>query len=72
MAKMKSMPINDFYSKNGVLREDGLMVHDMYLFQVKTPEQSKSPWDLYTLKQTIPGNQAFGTLAESKCPLLKK
>ncbi|SMC79195.1 ABC transporter substrate-binding protein [Polynucleobacter kasalickyi] len=72
MAKMKSTPINDFYSKNGVLREDGLMVHDMYLFQVKTPEQSKSPWDLYTLKQTIPGNQAFGSLAESKCPLLKK
>jgi branched-chain amino acid transport system substrate-binding protein len=72
MAKMKSMPINDFYAKNGVLREDGLMVHDMYLFQVKTPEQSKSPWDLYTLKQTIPGSQAFASLAESKCPLIKR
>jgi branched-chain amino acid transport system substrate-binding protein len=72
MAKMKSMPINDFYAKNGVLREDGLMVHDMYLFQVKAPEQSKSPWDLYTLKQTIPGSQAFASLAESKCPLIKK
>lgn len=71
MAKMKSTPINDFYSKNGILREDGLMVHDMYLFQVKTPEQSKSPRDLYTLKQTIPGSQAFASLADSKCPLVK-
>ncbi len=72
MAKMKSTPINDFYTKNGVLRDDGLMVHDMYLFQVKTPEQSKSPWDLYTLKQVIPGSQAFASLADSKCPLVKK
>ncbi|MEI7531369.1 MAG: ABC transporter substrate-binding protein [Betaproteobacteria bacterium] len=71
MAKMRATPVNDFYTKNGVLREDGLMVHDMYLFQVKTPTQSKGPWDLYVLKQTIPGNQAFASLAESKCPLIK-
>ena len=72
MSKMKSTPINDFFAKNGVLREDGLMVHDMFLFQVKTPAQSKGPWDLYILKETIPGNQAFDSLANSKCPLIKK
>jgi branched-chain amino acid transport system substrate-binding protein len=72
MSKMKSTPINDFFAKNGVLREDGLMVHDMFLFQVKTPAQSKGPWDLYVLKETIPGNQAFDSLANSKCPLIRK
>lgn len=72
MAKMRELPVNDPFWKNGVVREDGQMVHDMYLFQVKKPSESKAPWDYYKLVATIPGNQAFNSLAESKCPLVKK
>ncbi len=72
MAKMKEMPINDFFVKNGHIREDGRMIRDMYLFQVKTPEESKYPWDYYKLVATIPGDQAFQSLAQSRCPLIKK
>ncbi|MBC7956089.1 MAG: ABC transporter substrate-binding protein [Cytophagales bacterium] len=72
MAKMKSTPINDMFAKNGRIREDGRMVHDMYLFQVKTPAESKNPWDYYKLKDTVPGDKAFTPLAASACPLVKK
>jgi len=72
MAKMRAMPINDFFAKNGRLREDGRMVHDMYLFQVKSPEESKEPWDYYKLVSVIPGETAFQPLSESRCPLVKK
>ncbi len=72
MAKMKSMPINDFFAKNGRIREDGRMVHEMYLFQVKTPDESKYPWDYYKLIATVPGEKAFLPLSKSKCPLVKK
>ena len=72
MAKMKSMPINDFFVKNGRIREDGRMIRDMYLFEVKSPAESKYPWDYYKLKATIPGEQAFMPVAKSVCPLLKK
>jgi branched-chain amino acid transport system substrate-binding protein len=72
MAKMREMPINDFFAKNGRIREDGRMVHDMYLFQVKKPSESKGPWDYYKLLATIPGDQAFQPLAQSRCPLVKK
>lgn len=72
MKKMKDTPINDFFAKNGKIREDGRMIHDMYLMQVKTPKESKSPWDYYKLVQTIPGNEAFTPVAESRCSLLKK
>jgi branched-chain amino acid transport system substrate-binding protein len=72
MAKMKSMPIDDFFARNGRIRADGRMVHDMYLFQVKKPEESKGPWDYYTLKKTVPGDQAFTPLEKSACPLVKK
>jgi branched-chain amino acid transport system substrate-binding protein len=72
MAKMKSTPINDMFAKNGRIREDGRMVHDMYLFKVKAPAESKSPWDYYTLKATVPGDKAFTPLASSACPLVKK
>ncbi|MBS0315559.1 MAG: ABC transporter substrate-binding protein [Proteobacteria bacterium] len=71
MAELKSMPIDDFYNK-GHIRADGRMIHDMYLFQVKTPKESTTPWDYYKLVATVPGDQAFTTPAESKCPLLKK
>ena len=70
MAKMRAMPVNDFYVKNGHLREDGRLVHDMYFAQVKKPSESKGPWDYYRILATIPGDQAFRPLAEGGCPLV--
>jgi branched-chain amino acid transport system substrate-binding protein len=70
MKKMRSTPINDFFAKNATIRADGRMVHDMYLYQVKTPVESKRPWDFYKLIATIPADQAFQPLAQSKCPLV--
>jgi branched-chain amino acid transport system substrate-binding protein len=72
MQKMREMPINDMFAKNGRIREDGRMVHDMYLYQVKKPSESKSPWDYYRLVSTVPGEQAFQPLSASTCPLAKK
>ncbi|MDA0236416.1 MAG: ABC transporter substrate-binding protein [Proteobacteria bacterium] len=72
MAQMKATPIKDFFGKNGRIREDGRMVHDMYLAQVKAPAESKYPWDYYHIRQTIPAEEAFQPLAQSKCPLVKK
>ncbi len=72
MAKMKATPINDFFVKNGKIREDGRMIRDMYLFEVKSPAESKYPWDYYKLKATIPGEQAFLPVAKSVCALVKK
>ena len=72
MAKMKAMPVNDFFAKNGRIREDGRMVKEMYLFEVKKPSESKYPWDYYKLKATIPADEAFLPLAKSVCPLVKK
>jgi branched-chain amino acid transport system substrate-binding protein len=71
MAKLKATKINDFFTKNGVIRPDGRMVHDMYLMEVKKPAESKYPWDYYKVVQTIPGDQAYITKAESKCSLWK-
>jgi branched-chain amino acid transport system substrate-binding protein len=71
MAKMRELPVNDFYVRNGRLREDGRLVHDMYLAQVKTPQESKGPWDYYKILSTIPGDQAFRALAEGGCPLVR-
>jgi branched-chain amino acid transport system substrate-binding protein len=72
MAKMKEMPINDFMTRQGRIREDGRVIRDMYLMQVKTPEESKGEWDLARIVSTIPGEQAFRPLAEGGCPLVKK
>jgi branched-chain amino acid transport system substrate-binding protein len=72
MKKMQEMPINDMFAKNGKLRPDGRMVHDMYLFQVKKPSESKGPWDYYNLKGTIKGEEAFQPLAQSRCPAFAK
>jgi branched-chain amino acid transport system substrate-binding protein len=72
MKKMREMPINDFFAKNGRIREDGRMVHDMYLFEVKSPQESTSPWDYYKLRATIPAAEAFQPLAKSTCPLVQK
>lgn len=70
--KIRTLPINDFFAKNGKVRPDGRMVHDMYLAQVKSPADSKGPWDYYKIVRTIPGDDAFKPLAESACPLVKK
>ncbi|AGW93533.1 MULTISPECIES: ABC transporter substrate-binding protein [Cupriavidus] len=71
MKKMKSTPINDFFAKNGRIREDGRMIHDMYLFEVKSPAESKYPWDYYKVLATVPGDQAFMPASKSQCALLK-
>ncbi|HEX4509656.1 MAG TPA: ABC transporter substrate-binding protein [Burkholderiaceae bacterium] len=71
LAKMKTMKFNDMYVKGGWLREDGSMIHDMYLMQVKTPETSKEPWDYYNVVETIKGEAAWTTKAETKCSLWK-
>lgn len=71
MAQLKTAKINDMYTKNGVIRPDGRMVYDMFLRQVKTPEESKYPWDYYKTVKSIPGEEAFTTKAETKCALWK-
>jgi len=72
MKKMRETPVNDFFVKNGKIREDGRMVHDMYLVEVKSPAESKGPWDYYKIKATIPAEEAFQPLSASRCPLVKK
>lgn len=72
MAWMKANPINDMFVKNGRIREDGRMMREMYLFEVKDPSESKYPWDYFKLKATIPAEQAFMPVSKSVCPLLKK
>nr|HEV8010204.1 ABC transporter substrate-binding protein [Bradyrhizobium sp.] len=72
MKIMKETPINDMFAKNGRIREDGRMVHDMYLFEVKKPSESRGRWDDYRLLATIPGDEAFQSLELSRCPLVKK
>lgn len=71
-AKMKETPVNDAFAKNGKIRDDGRMVHDMYLVKVKAPADSKAPWDYLSVLRTVPGDQAFRPLADSECPLVKK
>jgi branched-chain amino acid transport system substrate-binding protein len=66
---MRDMPVEDFFAKKGKVLPNGRMVHDMYLFQVKSPAESKAPWDYYKKLATIPGDQAFATPKESGCPL---
>jgi branched-chain amino acid transport system substrate-binding protein len=70
MRAMRIAPINDFFAHDGHIRADGVMVHDMYLFRVKTPAESHYPWDYLQRVATIPGTKAFAPLAQSKCPLV--
>ena len=72
VAKMKSLPTNDKLFGNGSIREDGRKIHDMYLFEVKKPEESKGPWDYYKTRATIPAAEAFRPLSEGDCSLVKK
>jgi branched-chain amino acid transport system substrate-binding protein len=69
--KMKEMPVNDFMTKNGKIRDDGMLVRDMYLFEVKKPADSKAPWDYYKLISTIPGEEAYKRPNGNECPLVK-
>ena len=71
LAYFKTAKVNDMYAKNGYFRADGSMIHDMYLMQVKEQKDSKYPWDYYKVVQTIPGEQAFTTKAETKCAAWK-
>lgn len=70
LAKMKSMPTDDDALGHGYVRADGRKIHDMYVFEMKRPDESKGPWDLYKLVATIPGDQAFRPLAEGGCPFI--
>jgi branched-chain amino acid transport system substrate-binding protein len=69
--ELKSKPVNDFVIHNGHIQEDGSLVHDMYLYEVKKPSDSKGPWDLYKVVATIPGEQAFKRPRGNECPLVK-
>ena len=71
MAKMREMPVNDVMTKNGKLREDGRLVRDMYLFEVKSPSESKNKDDIYKLVATVPGDKAYRPLKDGKCPFVK-
>ena len=71
MAELRKNPIKDFYAKGGVIRPDGRMVHDMYLVQVKSPAESKKPWDYFKVVKKLPGNEVFTAKADSKCALWK-
>jgi branched-chain amino acid transport system substrate-binding protein len=72
VAKMRATPVNDVFASGGQIREDGRMVHDMYLTQIKTPAESTGPWDLVNILKTIPGNEVFRPLSESECPLVRR
>ncbi|MBX9812372.1 MAG: ABC transporter substrate-binding protein [Burkholderiales bacterium] len=71
MKKMKETPVNDFFAKNAKIRDDGRLVHDFYLLQVKKPQESKSPWDYYHVRQVIKAEDAVMPGAKTECPLLK-
>jgi branched-chain amino acid transport system substrate-binding protein len=69
---MRDMPIHDFFVDRGFIRLDGRMVHDMYLVEVKKPEESRYRWDYYKILQTIPGEEGFRPMDDGGCPLLTK
>ena len=69
--KIRELPVDDFFAK-GWVREDGRMMHDMYLVEVKAPSESKAPWDYYKVLRSIPAEEAAQPLSESKCSLVKK
>jgi branched-chain amino acid transport system substrate-binding protein len=68
--KMRELRVDDFFAKGGAIRADGRLIHDMYLVEVKAPEESRRPWDYYKILSILPGNQAFRPLGEGKCHLV--
>jgi len=71
LEKMRATPVRDAFTDNGVLREDGRMVHSMFLFEIKKPEESRAPWDYYKVLAEVPGDQAFRPIKDGGCPLIK-
>jgi len=72
MQTLRTMPIRDAFARNAKLREDGKLLHDTYLVSVKSPAESKAPWDYYKIIKTVSGDESFNPLSESQCPLVKK
>ena len=72
LARMRAMPVEDMFAHPGQVREDGRMLHDMLLVQVKSPAESKYPWDYYHVQQVLSGEQAFHPLSESECPFIRR
>jgi branched-chain amino acid transport system substrate-binding protein len=71
LAQMRSTPVDDFYARGAKIREDGKLIHDFYLVQVKTPSELKNPWEYYNVLKTVPSSEAYPPLSESECPLVK-
>lgn len=69
---MRAMPVNDIFATDAHLRTDGRLVHDMFLVRVKSPAESKAPWDYDDVLQTVPGATAFRPLNETGCPLAER
>jgi branched-chain amino acid transport system substrate-binding protein len=72
LEKMRSMPVDDFYARGAKIREDGKLVHDFYLVQVKEPSDVKAPWEYYNVLEKVPSADVYSPLAESECPLVKR
>ena len=72
IAQMRKTPVNDFFAQGGVVREDGRMVHDMYLMRIKKPEESKQKWDPYEYLEAVVGGDAFRSMVEGGCRYLAK
>ncbi|WP_315737583.1 MULTISPECIES: ABC transporter substrate-binding protein [unclassified Bradyrhizobium] len=72
LAKMRETPVRDAFTENGFVREDGRMVHSMFLFEVKKPEESKGPWDYYKVLAEVPGDQVFRPMKDGNCPYVKQ
>ena len=72
LEKMRSMPVDDFYARGAKVREDGKLVHDFYLVQVKDPSDVKAPWEYYNVLEKIPSAEVYSDLADSECPLVKR
>jgi len=72
MKTLREMPIRDAFARNAKLRADGKLIHDTYLVSVKSPAESKGPWDYYKIVKTVSGEDSFNPMSESQCPLVKK
>ena len=72
MDQLRKTKVDDMFTRDGIIRPDGLLQHSMFVMQVKTPAELKGPWDYYKLVRTMSGEEAFGSLADSTCPLVKQ
>ena len=72
VAKMRELPINDFFTSNGTIREDGRVMREFHLMEVKTPEESQAPWDYFKLVRTLSPAETAIPLADSQCPTVKR